>query len=330
MHIHHPTSRRGAHGHEHHDHAHHHEHDGAHHQDHKFTLKIAEQNRLIISIIVTGIVMVVEIVGGVLSNSIALLSDGAHMFTHVFALAISLAAILIAAQKPTYLRTFGLYRAEVLASLLNSVLLFIVTVGIVWESIRRLQSPESIKTGEMFFIAVIGLAVNLATIFLLRGVSRDDRNIRSAFLHMIADALSSVGVVGGALAIRFTGWAFIDPLLGIAISALIAVWAWNLFADSVRVLLEIAPRDMAIDRIKEQIMRHDARVVDVSDMHVTEITTGLYNFTAHVEVRGDSLGEASAVIEAINDVLCDHYNIHHTTIQVYRAADAIKKEGNLR
>jgi cobalt-zinc-cadmium efflux system protein len=293
------------------------------------THKTAEQNRLIISIIVTGIVMVVEIAGGVLSNSIALLSDGAHMFTHVFALAISLGAILIAAQKPTYLRTFGLYRAEVLASLLNSVLLFAVTVGIVWESIKRLQSPESIKTGEMFLIAVLGLLVNMATIFLLRGVSRDDRNIRSAFLHMIADALSSVGVVAGALVIRFTGWTFVDPLLGIVISALIAVWAWNLFADSVRVLLEIAPRDMAIDRIREQIMRHDARVVDVSDMHVTEITTGLYNLTAHVEVRGDSLNEASAVIEAINDVLCDHYNIHHTTIQVYRAADTIKREGNL-
>jgi cobalt-zinc-cadmium efflux system protein len=327
MHIHYPTLRPAHHHHEHdHDeHAHH-----EHQHSHERSFENVKKQRLVWSIAITGVVMVVEIIGGLLSNSIALLSDGAHMFTHAFALAISLVAIILAAQKATYLRTFGLYRTEVIASLLNSLFLFLVTVGIIWESVIRIMKPESVRSVEMFVIALIGLLVNLATMGILSGSTKEDRNIRSAFLHMISDALSSVGVVIGAIVIYYTKVTWVDPIIGMLISVLILAWAWNLFKDSIRVLLEIAPKGMEIDTIREIIKRNDPRIVDVSDMHVVEITNGMYNFTAHVEVTDDSLTESSKVVDEINNLLCRRYNIHHTTIQVYRSSEHDRREGNLQ
>jgi cobalt-zinc-cadmium efflux system protein len=262
--------------------------------------------------------MIVEIVGGVLSNSIALLSDAGHMFTHFFALGVSYIAIFLASMKPSYYQTFGLYRAEVIASLINSIFLFIVTMVIIYESIIRLIKPEPVQSMEMFVIATIGLGVNLLTIWILEGSNKEDRNIRSAVMHMVADALSSVAVVAGAIIIYFTGRTFVDPLLGILISILIVMWAWRLFADSIRVLLEIAPRNMSSNEIRQLLKENDSRIKAITDMHVVEITSGMYNFSAHVEICGESLSEANEVIGEINCLLKSKYLIDHTTIQITR------------
>jgi cobalt-zinc-cadmium efflux system protein len=308
---------------DHHHHDHHHKitnrpcggRESADYSNHK-EYKISERKKLLISMAITFVVMIVEIVGGFLSNSIALLSDAGHMFTHFFALGISYIAIFLASMKPSYYRTFGLYRAEVIASLVNSIFLFIVTIVIIYESIIRLINPEPVQSMEMFVIASIGLGVNLLTIWILEGSNKEDRNIRSAVMHMVADALSSVAVVAGAVVIYFTGRTFVDPLLGMLISVLIVMWAWHLFADSIRVLLEIAPRHMSSNEIRQLLKENDSRIKAITDMHVVEITSGMYNFSAHVEIRGESLSEANEVINEINCLLKSKYSIDHTTIQI--------------
>jgi cobalt-zinc-cadmium efflux system protein len=238
------------------------------------------------------------------------------MFTHAFALGVSLVAIYLASSAPGHRRTFGLFRAEVLASLFNSLFLFVVTGLIVYESVMRFLDPTPVHSGEMFLIAVIGLVVNLVSMWILRAADKGDRNIRSAVVHMAADALSSVAVVAGAIVIRTTGFTYVDPALGIGISLLILVWGWNLLRDAVRVLLEIAPKGMSTDRITRLLRENDARIVDVPDMHVIEITSGMYDLSAHVEVEREALPESQDVIDRVNKLLGAKLNIYHTTIQV--------------
>jgi cobalt-zinc-cadmium efflux system protein len=278
--------------------------------------KCAERRRLLWSIAVAFLVMVLEIAGGIYSNSIALLSEAGHMFTHLFALAISYGAIRLASMGPSNSRTFGLYRAEVVASLLNGVVLLAITALIIYESILRLIRPENVNPLQMLVIALIGLFVNVITIFLLEGAHEHDRNIRSVFIHIVADALSSAAVVAGAIIIIFTGITYFDPATGLLISALIVFWAWKLIADSIRVILEIAPENMKSDEIRKLLKVNDSRIKAISDMHVVEITSGMYNFSAHVEISGESLSEANEVIDEINRLLKDKYGIDHTTIQI--------------
>jgi cobalt-zinc-cadmium efflux system protein len=274
-----------------------------------------DRKKLLWSMFITLIVMLLEIAGGILSNSIALLSDAGHMFTHFFALLISYIAIRLASLEPCHHRTFGLFRAEVLASLLNGVFLLGVTGLIIYESVLRLIEPEDVASREMFIIALIGLTVNIITILILKGSEKGDRNIRAAFMHMLADAFSSVGVVSGAVIIHFTGFVHIDPLLGILISLLILFWAWDLIKDSVRVLLEIAPRGMESDRIRKALQDNDEGILEVTDMHVVEITSGMYYLSASLLLPTDSLSRAEEIISRANILLEERFNIRHTTFQ---------------
>jgi cobalt-zinc-cadmium efflux system protein len=274
-----------------------------------------DRKKLLWSMLITLLVMILEIAGGVYSNSIALLSDAGHMFTHFFALLISYIAIRLAALEPCHHRTFGLYRAEVLASLLNGVFLLGVTALIVYESVLRLITPEKVASREMFIIAVTGLAVNIITILILRGSEKSDRNIKAAFMHMLADAFSSIGVVAGAVIIYYTGLVYIDPILGIVISLLILIWAWGLIKDAVRVLLEIAPRGMETDTIKKRLQENDDSILEIADMHVIEITSGMYNLSASLLLATDSLSAAEDIIHRANGLLEKEFNIRHTTFQ---------------
>jgi cobalt-zinc-cadmium efflux system protein len=293
--------------------------------------KVSEKKKLLWSIVITFIVMVVEIIGGFLSNSIALLSDAGHMFTHFFALAVSYAAIRLASLKPSFYRTFGLYRAEVIASLINGILLVSVSLLIVYESIIRIVKPQNVASKEMFIIATIGLVVNIITILILEGSHQHDRNIRSAFIHMFADAVSSVAVVGGAIVIYYTKFTLIDPIIGLFISVLILFWSWGLLKDAIRVLLEIAPAHIPPHEIRALLKENDKRIIQITDMHVTEITNNMYNFSAHVEIEGESLIEANDIVREINELLSCKYSITHTTIQITRVIKTPPKfpEGGL-
>lgn len=280
--------------------------------------KRSERGKLLLSIGVTGIIMVIEIVGGFLSHSIALLSDAGHMFTHLFALIISYIAIRLVTVKPSMFRTFGLYRLEVVASLINSLFLFGVTILIVYESVERILVPQKVASVEMFVVAVIGLIANAITILILESSHHHDRNIHSALMHMVADLLSSVAVVAGAVIIHFTNWTIIDPLAGILISLLIVHWSWKLFKDAMRVILEIAPSHIPPNAVRELLKKNDPRIKAINDMHIVEITSGMYNFSAHIEITGDSPGDYEDVINTINSFLKKTYCIDHTTIQVTR------------
>jgi len=277
--------------------------------------KGATKNRLILSMLITASVMVIEVVGSMLTGSLALASVASHMFTHFFALAISFTAILIACKEPCHHRTFGYYRAEILAALFNSIFLFAVTAYIFYEGVVRLLNPQPVLGFEMFLVALAGLAANGLSILILRNSMRNDLNVRGAFLHMFADTASSVVIIIGAIIVTYTGWYFIDPLLGIGISILIFVWAFGLLKDSINVLLETAPKGINIEIVSAAIKESEPEIVSINDMHIWEITSGMYSLTAHIEadLTNENLKE---IIARINKLLEDKFSIGHATLQI--------------
>jgi cobalt-zinc-cadmium efflux system protein len=274
------------------------------------------KNRLAIAMGITGAVMVLEVLGSVITGSLALGSDAGHMFTHLFALAISFVAITLACKKPCHHRTYGFYRVEILAALFNSIFLFAVTGYILFEGIVRLLNPQPVVGFEMLVVALFGLAANGLSILILRGSVKSDLNVRSAFMHMFADTASSVAIIFGAVIVTYTDWYIIDPLLGIGISVLIFVWAWGLFKDSVNVLLETAPKGMNSDDISATLKKQLPEITQISDMHIWEITSDMYSFTAHIQIAGLDYAKSKEVLERINRVLDEKYGIRHTTIQL--------------
>lgn len=282
---------------------------------HLHEYRSVEKKKLKLTMAITGSVMIVEAAGGILTNSLALLSNAGHMFTHFFALGISLTAIIIASKEPCHHRTYGFYRAEILAALFNSLFLFAVTAYILYAGIRRLIKPELVLEVQMFLVALIGLAVNALSVVILQGSAKDDLNVKGAFLHMLADTVSSIVIVFGAIVLYFTGWYIIDPLLAIGISVVIFVWAWRLFRDSVNILLEMAPKGMNIDEVGAELRKNIPEIQDINDIHVWVITSNMYSFTAHIAIGESNRSKSNEILEAINKLLSEKYNIEHTTIQ---------------
>jgi cobalt-zinc-cadmium efflux system protein len=278
--------------------------------------KNVTKNRLVLSMIITASVMVIEVIGSILTGSLALGSDAGHMFTHFFALAISFAAIIISCKEPCHHRTFGYYRAEILAALFNSIFLFGVTAYIFFQGIERLLNPQPVLGYEMFLVALAGLAANGISILILRNSVRNDLNVRGAFLHMFADTASSVLIIIGAIVVSLTGWYIIDPLLGIGISILIFVWAFGLMRDSINVLMETSPKGINSDVVMAEIKKMVPEVTSISDMHIWEITSGMYSLTAHIAANITSSGNVDEIIHKINKILNDKFGIEHTTIQI--------------
>ena len=278
--------------------------------------KNVTKNRLVLSMIITASVMVIEVIGGIMTGSLALGSDAGHMFTHLFALAISFTAIIISCKEPCHHRTYGYYRAEILAALFNSIFLFGVTAYIFFQGIERLLNPQPVLGFEMLLVALAGLAANGISILILRNSVRNDLNVRGAFLHMFADTASSVLIIIGAIVVSLTGWYIIDPLLGIGISILIFVWAFGLMRDSINVLMETSPKGINSDVVTAEIKKNVPEVTSISDMHIWEITSGMYSLTAHIEANMTSSGNVSEIIHRVNKLLNDKFGIEHTTIQI--------------
>jgi cobalt-zinc-cadmium efflux system protein len=278
--------------------------------------KNVAKKRLILSMIITASVMAIEIIGSILTGSLALGSDAGHMFTHLFALIISFTAIIISCKEPCHHRTFGYYRAEILAALFNSIFLFGVTAYIFFQGIERLLNPQPVLGFEMLLVALAGLAANGLSILILRNSIRNDLNVKGAFLHMFADAASSILIIIGAIVVSLTGWYIIDPLLGIGISVLIFVWAFGLMRDSINVLMETSPKGINADVVIVEIKKNIPEVTAINDMHIWEITSGMYSLTAHVEANIHSNGDVSEIIQRINKILNDKFGVEHTTIQI--------------
>jgi len=270
---------------------------------------------LAVCVAITALMMAVEFVAGLLTGSLALISDAGHMLTHGFSLVVSYGAIALAQKPATAKRTYGLYRAEILAALLNGATLVVITVLIVWQAYRRILAPVPIAGGWMLVVAAAGLVVNLATALILRGSTADNLNVRSAFVHMLGDMFSSVLVVAGALIILRTGWYPIDPILSVVICAVILAWAYSLIRESVEILLEATPRHVDIARVEERLSQIDG-VKLVHDVHVWSITSGLYAMSAHVEVEDMLISCAGGVLDRIGDILKREFRISHYTVQL--------------
>jgi len=270
--------------------------------------------RLIFAITLTAITLVAEVIGGIWSNSLALLSDAGHVFLDLFALVLSLAAIKLAAQPPNERHSFGWHRAEVLASLINGLTVFLMAIGILYEGSKRLLSPEEVQTTPMLVIAILGLIANLLAAKGLHGHSHDDLNVRSAFLHVLGDAAASVGVIAGAILMHYTGWYQADPIISIAIGLLILVGAGRVLREAVHILMEGVPRGMSVDQVAD-CMRGIKGVADVHHLNIWAVCSHIFALSAHVEIQPDNDGEREELLHRIEHELAHEFHITHTTIQ---------------
>lgn len=289
--------------------------------------KPRERRRLAATMAITAVMMVVEFAGGLWTGSLALVSDAGHMLTHFFALGVSFAAIWIAGQPSRGNPGFGYHRAEVLAALLNGVTLLGIAAAIVWHAADRIVHPSEIMGLEMLLIALAGLAVNVVSAIILQEVGRDDLNIRSAFLHMIGDAGSSVAVIVGAGVILATGWTIVDPVLSILVSVLILVWAVRLIAESVRILMEAGPTDIEAEHVAQAVLESYPDVRDVHELHLWVITSGRPALTAHVAVPDCTVSHTDRLGHEIRQMLERRFGIGHAILQFEAApGPAIKAD----
>ncbi len=261
---------------------------------------------------ITLITMFLEFFYGFLSNSLALISDAIHMFTHSFALIISLVAIIIASKKAPLSKTFGFYRIEVLAAFINGITIILSIAWIIYEAIERFFNPQMIDIKTAMIVAVIGLVINIITGVILMQGDKNNINLKSAFVHMLSDALSSVAIIIGYVVIYFTSWYFIDMILAVIVAMVIAKWAIDILKNSINTLMESSPLD--ITEVKEFIERHK-EVLELHDVHIWEITQDMYNMTAHVKINKKSLENYEQLLYEINHELKEKYKIVHTTFQ---------------
>ena len=292
--------------------------------EHIFEYRNVDKRRLTISLIITAVVMIVEVVGGVLSHSIALVSDAGHMFTHAFAITISLIAIIIAARPPCHHRTFGLYRAEILAAFINGLFLLAVAGLIIYEAVERIITPEDVLALDMLIIALIGLFVNIVSIIILHGSHKRNLNIKGVFYHMIADAASSVGIVVAAIIIYYTKWNIIDPLVSIGISVIIVFWAVGILRESAKILLEMAPTGLDVEVIIKDLRQRFPQIKQLDHAHLWTITADMLVFSAHMLLHDDDQAAAAQnlLIAEINGYLREKYRIIESTIQIMCEGDA--------
>ena len=298
--------------HEDHDHEHDHAHDHARGHAHGGA---GGRKGLLFALGITLFMMIAEIAGGVLSNSLALLSDAGHMFTDTLALALSFFAMKFAGMPATEKKTFGFYRLEILAALLNGITLVLISVYIMYEAYQRILNPQPVAGTLMLIVAVIGLIVNIVGALFLVKHHETNLNIRGAFLHIIGDAISSVGVIIGGVVILYTGWFLIDPILSILIALGIIAGAIGLVSESVSILLESAPSHINIAAVAEEIAKLDG-VREAYHIHVWTITSGVYALSAHVIIDDRPVSGSRVLLDAITQRLTDRFKIMHSTIQL--------------
>ncbi|MCI3130776.1 cation diffusion facilitator family transporter [Phenylobacterium aquaticum] len=271
--------------------------------------------RLMIALALTSTFLIAEVIAGLVFNSLALLSDAAHMFTDAAALAIALIAIRIGAKPADERRTFGYRRFEILAAAFNALLLFGVAIYVLVEGIRRLLTPETVQSTGMLIVAVLGLGINLISMRLLAGGKDKSLNVKGAYLEVWADMLGSLGVIVGALVIRFTGWPWVDPIVAIAIGLWVLPRTWILLRDSTNILLESAPRGAVLADIRT-VMSETEGVAGVHDLHVWVSGADQSSLSAHVFLAPGA--DAEAVRLAVAARLRDDHKIEHLTLQTER------------
>jgi cobalt-zinc-cadmium efflux system protein len=274
-----------------------------------------DKTGLKIALIITTLMAIIEALGGIYANSLALIGDAGHMLTDSIAIALSLFAMIIASKPPDIKRTYGHYRFEILASLINGATLVFVAGYIFYESYQRFLKPPEVKGAMMLSIASIGLIANLAGIYFISKGQQVNLNVRSAFLHMLGDTLSSVGVIVAGIIIYYTGWMLIDPIVSILIGGIILKGAVELVLESGNILLESVPRGISLVSVNDSMHSVDG-VLNVHDLHLWSITSGINALSAHILIEDQRVSEGTRIINELNELLRDKFNINHTTLQL--------------
>jgi cobalt-zinc-cadmium efflux system protein len=301
---------------DHRDHGHADDHDHGHEHTHGLRQQSGGGKRdLLIALSITLLMMIAEVIGGLLSNSLALLSDAGHMLTDNFALLLSFFAMKFATMPATEKRTFGFYRLEILAALINGIILVVISLYIIYQAYLRMINPQRVEGMLMLIVAVIGLAANIIGAVVLMKHSHSNLNIRGAYLHIVGDAFSSVGVVVGGIIILYTGWYMIDPILSILISFVIIYGAWALVKESVSILLESVPSHIDIETVATAISKVRG-VREAYHIHVWTITSGVHAMSAHVLIDDQLVSRSRDLIDDIRTLLAEKFKILHSTIQL--------------
>ncbi|GFO59088.1 cation transporter [Geomonas silvestris] len=267
------------------------------------------------AIFLTAATLIAEVIGGLWTNSLALLSDAAHVFLDLFALLLSLGAIKLSSYPATDTRTFGWHRMEVFASFINGSTVFIIALVICYEAMGRIQHPEEVKSFPMMLIAAVGLAMNVFAAGALHSHSHDDLNVHSAFLHMIGDAAASVGVIAGGIVMYFTDWYLLDAIISVGIGFVIFWGSWRVVRDSLHILLEGVPRGLEVNRVAAAIREVDG-VEEVHHLNIWTICSHINALSGHVVVPASYRGDHSGLLRKIEERLFELFHISHTTLQV--------------
>jgi cobalt-zinc-cadmium efflux system protein len=281
--------------------------------DHHQVLPVA--SKLKFGIMLTSFILVVEVVGGLLSNSLALLADAGHVFTDVIALTLSWYGAKQAERPASYGMTFGYHRVGVIIAVVNAISILAIAILIFYEAFQRLGQPLEVKGLLVLTIAMVGLAVNLFVAFWLRKEQRANLNVRSAFWHALGDALASIGVIIGGIIILLTGWFVVDSIISIIIGLIIILAAWHIFKEGIGVLLEATPPEVSVKKLIETLS-HVPGVRDVHDIHIWSISPELHAMSCHVLIDDLPTSEAAIIRQKIEDVLGQQYDIEHSTLQM--------------
>ena len=268
-----------------------------------------------IALAIVLVIMVFEVIGGILSNSLALLGDAGHMLVDALALGLSLFAMTIARRPATPSRTFGYHRVEIMAALVNSTTLVLVSLYIFYEAYQRFLDPPVVQTPLMLLVATIGLIANLVGILLLRRASRRNLNIKAAFWHIVGDTVSSVGVIVAGVIISVTGWYVADPLVAVFIGGVILWGAVRIARESTDILLEAVPGHIQVDKVIKTL-KDVPGVEDVHDIHIWTITSGIHALSAHLHIEDKMVSRSTELVDTVNRDLTRYFDITHTTLQL--------------
>ena len=278
------------------------------------------------SLVATTAFVLVELIAGLRAHSLALLSDAGHNFTDALALGLAWAGFYLQSKPADEIKTYGYHRASVLSAFVNALTLVALSVWILYEAVMRLRAPEPVNDTIMMAVAGLGLVLNGSIMLALKAASRNDINIRSAFVHMLGDALGSIAIVIGAVAIRYTGWVQVDPLLSILIALLIVWTAWDIIRESLNILLEGLPRDIHLADVA-QAMGGVEGVLGVHDLHIWSLGSSTHALSCHVLIEDVPPSASDTILRSLNSVLDRRFGIAHTTVQFEHVSCAISENG---
>ncbi len=297
-----------------HSHSHSHHHHGA------------TGSRLQWSLAATSLFVVIEVVAGIQSHSLALLSDAGHNFTDALALFLAWFGFYLQSKPANESKTYGYHRAGVLSAFVNALTLVALSVWILYEGVERLRNPEAVHANVMIAVAALGLVLNGGIMLSLRQASKNDINVRSAFIHMLGDAVGSLAIIAGAVIIRYTGWVRVDPILSMLIGILIIWTAWDIIRESLNILLEGLPRGLALPEVA-RAMRSTTGVLDVHDLHIWSLGSSTHALSCHVLIEDVPPSASDCILRSLNTMLAEQFRIAHTTVQFEHVSCAISETG---